>query len=103
MESQIKANSLPFCIPYDLLCPDIVERVATITESEPEAVGETSYTAALVDRDSATRWARRLVVQFDVGELCFNCEAFIAEKLFRCFIFFGTKGAMVGVSRCDRK
>src|SRR6266540_5956690 len=44
-------------------------------------------TAPLVDRDSATRRARRLGVQFDVGELCFvlrsvrNREAIPALKI----------------------
>jgi len=49
----------------------------------------------LVDRDSAPRWARRLAVQFDVGEL------FIvrSREAVPAFIFFiGTMGAMVGVS-----
>lgn len=43
--------------------------VAAITESERVAVGERTYTAALVDRDSSTRWASCLAVQFDVAEL----------------------------------
>jgi hypothetical protein len=41
--------------------------VAAMTESELDAVGERAYTASLVDRDSAPRWARRLAVQLDVG------------------------------------
>jgi len=47
-----------------------------------------------VYRDSATRWARRLAVQSDVGELFM----FVAEKPARRYIFFGTTGALVGVS-----
>ena len=52
-----------------------------MTESEPGLVGERSYTSPLVDRDSATRRARRLDVQSEVGKLCFHQEAFVAEKL----------------------
>jgi len=46
-------------------------------------------TTFLVNRDIATRWARRLAVEFDVGELGFTGEAFVAEKPFqRLFIFW---------------
>jgi hypothetical protein len=43
--------------------------VAAMTESELDAVGERAYKASLVDRDSRTRWASGLAVQFDVGKL----------------------------------
>jgi hypothetical protein len=45
--------------------------VAAMTENEPDVVGERTYTASLVNRDSSTRWASCLAVQFDVGELRF--------------------------------
>jgi hypothetical protein len=41
---------------------------------------ETRETTLLVDQDNAT-W--RLDVQCEVGDLCFNCEVSVAEKLFR--------------------
>ena len=40
-----------------------------------------SPTTSLVNRDSGTRRASRLAVQFDVGELFFHNVAFIAENL----------------------
>jgi hypothetical protein len=43
--------------------------VAAVTESKLDVVSEKSHTTYLVDRDSAPRWARRLAVQFDIGEL----------------------------------
>ena len=46
-----------------ILGTDIAGMVAAITESELDAPGEKSLTASLVDRDSATRWARHLAVQ----------------------------------------
>jgi hypothetical protein len=49
----------------------------------------------LVNRDSATRRARRLAVQFDVGELH---SMFVAEKLSQRSVFIGIMRAMVGVS-----
>ena len=71
--------------------------VAAMTESEPGVRGErASYNHALVDRDSATRRARRLAVQFDVGEL--SLTLFVAEKPFQRLIFVGITSAMVGVS-----
>src|SRR5205809_415124 len=48
--------------------------VASMTESEPGVESEKPPTSPLVDRDSATRRARRLDVQSDVGELCFISE-----------------------------
>jgi hypothetical protein len=36
-----------------------------MTESELGAVGERTYTASLVDRDSRTRWASGLAVEFE--------------------------------------
>jgi hypothetical protein len=46
--------------------------VAVMTESELGAVGERTYTAPLVDRDSSTRWASCLAVQSDVGKLSYR-------------------------------
>ena len=37
----------------------------------------------MVNRDSATRWARRLDVQSEVGVLFFNHEKFVAESTIR--------------------
>ena len=50
---------------------DIAGVVAAMTENELDALGGKSIriTAPLVDRDSRTRWASGLAVQFDVGEL----------------------------------
>jgi len=63
-------------IPISLVEParlnhtfDIAGLVAAMTEGELDVVSERAYTTFLVDRDSATRRARRLAVQFDVGEL----------------------------------
>ena len=36
---------------------------------DPDVESEKPPTASLVNRDSGTRWASRLAVQFDVGEL----------------------------------
>jgi hypothetical protein len=43
--------------------------VAVITEGDPGALSEKLPTAPLVSRDSATRWAGRLGVESEVGEL----------------------------------
>ena len=48
---------------------DIVGKVAAMTEGDPGVESEKSPTTSLVNRDSGTRWASRLAVQFDVGEL----------------------------------
>jgi hypothetical protein len=49
---------------------DIAGRVAAMTESKQGIFRvKQPPKIPLVDRDSATRWARRLAVQFDVGEL----------------------------------
>ena len=65
--------------------------VAPITESEPGVLSEELQTTPLVDQDSATRRARRLAVQSDVGKLgFFTQEAFVAEKPFQRLIFFGS-------------
>ncbi len=48
---------------------NIAGMVATITESEPDRQSEKTPNLSLVDRDSATRRARRLAVQSDVGKL----------------------------------
>ena len=48
---------------------DIACVVAAMTESEAVLRVKEPPTISLVDRDSATRRARRLAVQFDVGEL----------------------------------
>src|SRR5262249_10482362 len=50
---------------------DFAGVVAVITESEPVLSVKEPPTASLVNRDSATKRARRLAVQFDLGELCF--------------------------------
>ena len=50
---------------------DIAGKVAAMTESEPVLRVKEPPTTPLVDRDSATRRARRLAVQFDVVDLCF--------------------------------
>ena len=39
-----------------------------------------------------------MAVQFDVGELGFPWEAFVAEKPFQVYFSIGTADAMVGVS-----
>ncbi len=43
--------------------------VAAMTEDDPDVESEKSPTTSQVNRDSATRRARRLAVEFDVGEL----------------------------------
>jgi hypothetical protein len=53
----------------DFIASDITGRVASLTESELDAVGDRTYTASLVNRDSAPRRAWRWDVQSDVGEL----------------------------------
>jgi hypothetical protein len=52
-----------------MLYSHIVGMVAAMTEGEPGVASEKPPTISLVDRDSATRWARRLAVQSDVGKL----------------------------------
>jgi hypothetical protein len=47
---------------------DIAGTVASITEDDPGVESEKSPKAPLVDRDSVTRWARRLGVQSDVDD-----------------------------------
>lgn len=51
------------------LYADIAGMVAAMTEGEQHGESEKTPKPRLVDRDSATRRARRLAVQFDVGEL----------------------------------
>jgi hypothetical protein len=53
------------------LTRDIAEIVAAMTEGDPGVESAKPPTTPLVDRDSGTRWASRLAVQFDVGELGF--------------------------------
>jgi len=60
---------------------------AAMTENELCVESEQLQRHARVDRDSATRRARRLAVQFDAGELLLPCVAFVAEKLFRRLFF----------------
>jgi hypothetical protein len=48
---------------------DIAGMVAAITESDPGARVKQHPKTPLVNRDSATRRARRLAVEFDVGDL----------------------------------
>ena len=56
-------------------------------------------TTSLVNRDSGTRWASRLAVEFDVGELgvlqwsCVRSREAVSAFIF----FFGNSGAMVGL------
>ena len=55
---------------------------------------------SLVDRDSATRRARRLGVECDVGELCFDSRSVRnREAVPALSIFSGTRAAMVGVCK----
>jgi len=69
-----------------------------MTEGDPGAESEKPPTTSLVDRNSGTRWASRLAVQFDVGELCFRLGLlYVAEKPFQRLFFFGNSGAMVGL------
>jgi len=51
---------------------DIAGMVAAMTEDDPDAESEKAPTTSLVNRDSATRRARRLAVEFEVGELRFH-------------------------------
>jgi len=44
------------------LCIHIVGTVAAMTEDDPGVESEKPPTTPLVNRDSATRWARRLAV-----------------------------------------
>ena len=57
------------CCPCgcDYAARHIAGMVAAMTESEPQVESEKSPITCLVDRDSATRRARRLAVQSDVG------------------------------------
>ena len=54
----------------------------------------------LANRDSpaiAGRWACRLAVEFDAGELGSSGRTFVAEKLFqRLFLYIGNMDARVG-------
>ena len=74
-----------------------------MTESELRVESEISPKTCLVDWDSATRWARRLAVQFDVGELHFSfvsreaSPAFIFRREGANAFFVGTLPVMVGV------
>lgn len=43
-----------------------------MTEGDPGVESEKPPTAPLVNRDSGTRRASRLAVEFDVGERCFR-------------------------------
>ena len=54
-----------------MVAGDIAGTVATMTECERVPRVKEPPTAPRVNRDSVTRWARRLVVQSDVGELSF--------------------------------
>ena len=55
-----------------------------------------SPTTSLVNRDSATRRARRLDVEFDVGNLCFALRSVRSREAAPAFISSGTMCAMVG-------
>jgi hypothetical protein len=46
-------------------CPDIAGAVAAMTEGERDVLSEELPTTFLVDRDSATRRARRFAVKFE--------------------------------------
>ena len=56
-------------LPMKLYFLSLAGRVAAMTESELGLLSEKPPAKPLVDRDSAPRWARRLAVQSDVGEL----------------------------------
>ena len=45
--------------------------------------------------DSATTWARRLAVEFDIGELSL-IGSVRSREAFSAFIFLGTPRALVG-------
>jgi hypothetical protein len=55
-----------------------------------------NYAPVLTGTDSPESF-RGWGVESDVGELCFDREAFVAEKLFQRLIFIGNTIAMVGV------
>ena len=64
-----------------------------MTEGDPGVESEKPPTASLVNRDSATRRARRLAVQLDVGELgvlqgsCVRSR----EAILRVYFFLATR------------
>ena len=52
----------------------------------------------VLNRDSGMRWASRLVVQLDVGELgVLQWPCVRSREAVSAFIFLGTMGAMVGL------
>src|ERR1043166_2229681 len=53
---------------------------------------------SLVNRDSATRWARRLGVQLDVGDLCSLLRVFVTEKPIQRLILTGTAPTRFGLA-----
>ena len=77
---------------------DITGTVASMTEGDPGVESEKAPTTPLVNRDSATRRARRLGVQYDVGELSFVSRSVRSREAVPVpIIFVGKAGAMVGV------
>ena len=60
-------------------------------------------TRPLVNRDSATGRARRLDVQFDVGELSFDLRSVRSREADPALKIVGLIGAMVGVSSSFRE
>ena len=79
------------------MASDIPWAVASITEGEPDLESEKSPKRSLVDRDSATRRARRLDVEYDVGELGFPLRSIRNREAALAFNFHGTTHAMVGL------
>ena len=72
-----------------------------MTEGDPGVESETASEAPLVNRDSATRRARRLDVQSDVGELCFALRSVRNREAVPASEFTGAPRAMVGVHRSN--
>ena len=87
---------------------DIVGVVASITEDDPGVLSEELPTTPLVDRDSSTRWASCLDVQFDVADLCFlSCcvrrrEAAPALKLVASLPLWLARTVHIGI-RCGTR
>ena len=81
---------------YGISWADKAGTVASMTESEPGVLSKKLPTTILyIDRDSATRWARRFGVQFDAGNLCFLKRRVHNRETGPAFIFHCTSGALV--------
>ena len=64
-----------------------------MTEGDPGVESEKSPTTLLVNRDSGTRWASRLAVELDVGELGvlqWSCVR-SREAFFSVYLFLATR------------